>query len=88
MIASVDARCYLGYKVLVDVPVEFHGVGIIGDPDVVPSFLNRCTDCYSSCVVPWDAKSAYSFDGVDDYIHVPFDPSLHRTEQISVWKMI
>jgi len=25
-----------------------------GNPDVVPSFLNRCPDCSSSNVPPWD----------------------------------
>jgi len=29
-------------------------------------------------------NSAYSFDGVDDYIQVPYDPSLQPTEQLTV----
>ena len=55
-IATVDTRHCLGCKSLVEVPIEFHGGGLIGDSDVVPSFLNRCPDCNSSNVQPWDAK--------------------------------
>jgi hypothetical protein len=49
----VDTRHCLGCKSLVEVPIEFHGAGLIGDQDVVPSFLNRCPDCNSTNVVPW-----------------------------------
>ena len=52
-IATVDTRHCLGCKSLVEVPIEFHGGGLIADSDVVPSFLNRCPDCDSSNVVPW-----------------------------------
>ncbi|NQV37379.1 MAG: hypothetical protein HQ509_05150, partial [Candidatus Marinimicrobia bacterium] len=31
-----------------------------------------------------NTNSAYSFDGVDDYIQVPYDPSLQPTEQLTV----
>ena len=55
-IATVDTRHCLGCKSLVEVPIEFHGGGLIGDSDVVPSFLNRCPDCNSSNVQSWDAK--------------------------------
>lgn len=55
-IATVDTRHCLGCKCLVEVPIEFHGGGLIGDPDVVPSFLNRCPDCNSTNVQPWDTK--------------------------------
>ena len=50
--ATVDTRHCLGCKSLVEVPIESHG----GDPDAVPSFLNRCPDCNSSNVQPWDAR--------------------------------
>ena len=53
-IATVDTRHCLGCKSLVEVPIEFHGVGLIEGPDVVPSFLNRCPDCNSSNVKAWD----------------------------------
>jgi len=55
-ITTVDTRHCLGCKSLVEVPIEFHGGGLIEGPDVVPSFLNRCPDCNSSNVKPWDAK--------------------------------
>ncbi len=55
-IATVDTRRCLGCKSLVEVPIEFHGGGLIGDSDVVPSFLNRCPDCNSTNVVPWAVK--------------------------------
>jgi predicted RNA-binding Zn-ribbon protein involved in translation (DUF1610 family) len=55
-IATVDTRHCLGCKSLVEVPIEFHGGGLIEDPDVVPSFLNRCPDCNSSNVQSWDTK--------------------------------
>ncbi len=55
-IATVDTRHCLGCRSLVEVPIEFHGGSLIDDPDVVPSFLNRCPDCNSSNVKPWDAK--------------------------------
>jgi len=52
-IATVDTRHCLGCKSLVEVPIEFHGGMFVDDPDVTPSFLNRCPDCNSSNVVPW-----------------------------------
>ena len=52
-ITTVDTRHCKGCKSLVEVPIEFHGGGLVGDPDVVPSFLNSCPDCNSSNVVPW-----------------------------------
>jgi len=55
-IATVDTRHCLGCKSLVEVPIEFHVGMFVDDPDVVPSFLNRCPDCNSSNVKPWDAK--------------------------------
>jgi predicted nucleic acid-binding Zn ribbon protein len=57
-IATVDTRHCLGCKSLVEVPIEFHGGGLIEDPDVVPSFLNRCPDCNSANVHCWDAMHA------------------------------
>jgi len=56
MIATVDTRQCKGCKTLVEVPIEFHGPGLIGDLDVVPSFLNRCPDCNSSNVKQWDIR--------------------------------
>ena len=55
-IAMVDTRHCLGCKSLVEVPIEFHGGMFTDDPDVTPSFLNRCPDCNSTNVQPWDAK--------------------------------
>ena len=55
-IATVDTRHCLGCKSLVEVPIEFHGEMFIDDPDITPSFLNRCPDCNSTKVQPWDAK--------------------------------
>ena len=55
-IATVDTRHCLGCKSLVEVPIEFHGASLIGDPDVVPSFLNRCPECNSTNVKAWDTK--------------------------------
>ncbi len=45
----------IGCKSLVEVPVEFHGGMFVDDPDIVPSFLNRCPDCNSTNVQPWDS---------------------------------
>jgi len=56
LIATVDTRHCLGCKNLVEVPIEFHGGGLIGNQDAEPSFLNRCPDCNSTNVKPWDAK--------------------------------
>ena len=56
IIATVDTRHCLGCKSLVEVPIEFHGGMLIDDPDVTPSFLNRCPDCDSTNVKPWGAK--------------------------------
>ena len=56
MIATVDTRHCLGCKSLVEVPIEFHGGDLIGDPDAKPEFLNRCPDCDSLHVVPWNVK--------------------------------
>jgi len=53
-IVTVDTRHCLGCKSLVEVPIEFHGVGLIEDPDVVPSFLDCCPDCNSSNVEAWN----------------------------------
>jgi len=55
-IATVDTRHCLGCKSLVEVPIEFHGGMFVDDPDVTPSFLNRCPDCNSSNVVPWNVR--------------------------------
>ena len=55
-IATVDTRHCLGCKSLVEVPIEFHGGGLIDDRESTPDFLNRCPDCDSSNVKPWDAK--------------------------------
>ena len=55
-IATVDTRHCLGCKSLVEVPIKFHGGMFTDDPDVVPSFLNRCPDCNSSNVKPWDVR--------------------------------
>ena len=55
-IATVDTRHCLGCKSLVEVPVVFHGGGLIGDQDSTPDFINRCPKCDSSNVQPWDAK--------------------------------
>ena len=55
-IVTVDTRQCLGCKSLVEVPIEFHGGMFTDDPDVVPSFLNRCPDCNSMSVQVWDAK--------------------------------
>jgi len=52
----VDTRHCSGCKSLVEVPVEFHGGILTGDPDVTPGFLNRCPDCNSPNVQPWDSK--------------------------------
>jgi len=58
MIATVDTRHCLDCKTLVEVAIEFHGSGLIKDPDVVPSFLNRCPECNSANVHCWDAMHA------------------------------
>ena len=55
-IATVDTRHCLGCKSLVEVPIAFHAGSLMEDPDVVPSFLNRCPDCNSSNVKAWDDK--------------------------------
>ena len=54
--ATVDTRHCLGCKSLVEVPIEFHAGGLIDAHDSQPDFLNRCPDCDSYNVVPWDAK--------------------------------
>ena len=56
IIATVDTRHCLGCKTLVEVPIEFHGGMLIDDPDVTPSFLNRCPDCESGNLQLWDIK--------------------------------
>jgi rubrerythrin len=55
-IATVDTRHCLGCKSLVEVPIEFHGGMFVDDPDIIPSFLNRCPDCNSTHLQLWDAK--------------------------------
>ena len=52
-IATVDTRHCLGCRLLVEVPIEFHGGMLVDDPDTTPSFLNRCPECDSSNVQPW-----------------------------------
>ena len=56
LIATVDTRHCLGCKSLVEVPIEFHGGLLLDDPDVIPSFMNRCPDCNSSNVKTWNVK--------------------------------
>jgi len=57
-IATVDTRHCLGCKSLVEVPIVFHGGGLVGDQDAEPDFLNRCPDCNSSNVKLWGVKNS------------------------------
>jgi len=53
----VDTRHCLGCKSLVEVPIGFHGGGLVEDQDAEPDLLKRCPECNSSNVLPWKVRN-------------------------------